>query len=83
MELIQKEQIDIVLVQEPYTFQNKLAGITRTHRTYINNEERSRAAIIIANAEIDALIITTMPQGHGSSRSKAQKYEIRGSKHVL
>jgi len=57
MELVQKEHTDIVLVQEPYTIQNKLAGITRTHRTYITNEERSRAAIIIANAEIDALII--------------------------
>jgi ribonuclease HI len=57
MKLIQQDLTDIVLVQEPYIIQNKLAGITRTHRTYITNEERSRATIVIANEEIDAIII--------------------------
>jgi hypothetical protein len=37
--------------------QNKPAGITRNHRTYITNEDRSSATIIIANEDIDAIII--------------------------
>jgi hypothetical protein len=47
----------IVFVQEPYLLQNKTAGITRTHRTYISNEDKSWAAIIIANDNIDAVLI--------------------------
>jgi Holliday junction resolvasome RuvABC ATP-dependent DNA helicase subunit len=34
MNLIQQDHTDIIFVQEPYTLQNKAAGITRTHRTY-------------------------------------------------
>jgi len=57
MNLIQQDHIDIVFVQEPYLIQNKTAGITRTHRTYISDEDKSRAAIIIANDSIDAVLI--------------------------
>ena len=57
MNLIQQDHIDIVFVQEPYLFQNKTAGITRTHRIYISDENKSRAAIIIANDSIDAVLI--------------------------
>jgi hypothetical protein len=57
MNLIQQDYIDIVFVQEPYLIQNKTAGITRTHRTYISDEDKSRAAIIIANDSIDAVLI--------------------------
>ena len=57
MSLIQQDHIDIVFVQEPYLIQNKTAGITRTHRTYISDEDKSRAAIIIANDSIDAVLI--------------------------
>jgi hypothetical protein len=57
MNLIQQDHIDIVFVQKPYLIQNKTAGITRTHRTYISDEDKSRAAIIIANDSIDAVLI--------------------------
>jgi len=57
MNLIQQDHIDIVFVQEPYLIQNKTAGITRTYRTYISDEDKSRAAIIIANDSIDAVLI--------------------------
>jgi hypothetical protein len=43
--------------QEPYLLQNKTAGITRTHRIYISNEDKSWAAIIIANDNIDAVLL--------------------------
>ena len=57
MNLIQQDHIDIVFVQELYLIQNKTAGITRTYRTYITDEDKSRAAIIIANDSIDAVLI--------------------------
>jgi len=49
MNLIQQDHTDIVFIQEPYLLQNKTAGITRTHRTYISTEDKSQAAIIITN----------------------------------
>jgi hypothetical protein len=57
MKLIQRDLTDIVFVQEPYTIQNKPVGITRSHRIYLTSEEKSRAAIIIVNDNIDALLI--------------------------
>jgi hypothetical protein len=57
MELLHQDITDIVFVQEPPIIQNKPAGITRSHRTYITNEDKSRAAIIIVNINIDALLI--------------------------
>jgi hypothetical protein len=60
MNLIQLDHTDIIFIQEPYTLQNKTAGITRTHRTYISNEDKSRAAIIIVNDNIDAVLINQL-----------------------
>ena len=57
MKLTQQDLTDILLVQEPYLIQNKLVGITRSYRTYTSNGDKSRAAIIIANDNIDALLI--------------------------
>jgi hypothetical protein len=56
MKLIQKDRFDIIFVQEPYTLQNKAAGITRTHRNYISDEYKSRAAIIIVNYNINTVL---------------------------
>jgi len=57
MNLIRQDPTDIVFVQEPYQIQNKTAGTTRSYRTCITNEDKSRVAIIIANDNIDALLI--------------------------
>jgi len=60
MNLIKQDHTDIVFVQEPYLLQNKTAGITKTHRIYISTEDRSRAAIIITNENIDAVFINQL-----------------------
>jgi SAM-dependent MidA family methyltransferase len=52
------ENIDIVFIQEPYVYQNRIKGITKGYRTYACGEEKSRAAIIIPNDTIDAIMIT-------------------------
>jgi len=60
MNLIKQDHTDIVFVQEPYLLQNKTTGITRTHRTYISTEDRSRVAIIITNENIEAVLINQL-----------------------
>jgi hypothetical protein len=57
MNIIQQDETDIVFVQEPYLLQNKTTGITRTYRICISYEEKSHATIIIANDNMDAVII--------------------------
>jgi hypothetical protein len=78
MNLIQQDHIDIVFVQEPYLIQNKTAGITRTHRTYISDADQSRAVIIIANYGID----TIKRQRQRSPRTEIQEYKDPRSKYV-
>ena len=57
MKLIQQDHTDVVFVQEPYLCQNKTAGITRSHSIYTSNEEKHRTTFIIANGNIDAVLI--------------------------
>ena len=52
------EKTEINFVQEPYLYQNKPNGITSGYRTYTDGEGKIRAAIIITNDTIDALLIT-------------------------
>jgi len=58
MQIIDTENIDIALVHEPYLYQGKIKGVRRKYRTYSYGEGKRRAAIIIADNTIDALLIT-------------------------
>jgi len=58
VQLINQHRIDVAFVQEPYTIRNQLAGIPKTFRTYTYGNDRSRAAVIISNKDIDATTIT-------------------------
>ena len=68
--LIQQDPTDIVFVQEKYLLQNKIAGIPRAYRTYISKEGKSRKAIIIANDNIDQVLITQLSGRLNSPRSE-------------
>jgi len=57
MQIINTENIDIALTQEPYVYHNRIKGITRSYRTYTYGEDKSRAAIILPNDTIDAIMI--------------------------
>ena len=46
MKLIEQDNMDIVFIQEPYLYQNRIAGIM-SHRMYISLDDKCRAAIII------------------------------------
>jgi ribonuclease HI len=58
MKVIDTDEIDLILIQEPYEYQNRPAGIENTYRTYTAGTGKHRAAIIIRNCNIDAILIT-------------------------
>lgn len=60
VQLIYELRIDLCLIQEPYTVNNKLAGIPKSMRTYVCGAGRKRAAIIISNKNIDATVINQL-----------------------
>jgi len=60
MNLIQQDHRNIVFPQEPYLLQNKAAGITRTHRTFISTEDKSRAVMKSINDNIDPVLINQL-----------------------
>jgi hypothetical protein len=58
MQIISAERIGISLSQEPYLYQNRPLGITKGYRTFTCGEEKSRAAIVISDNTVVALLIT-------------------------
>jgi len=60
MKLVEKEKADIMFIQEPYLNKHKMTGITRTYRSYFLPDDNNRAAIVITNKEIDAILITQL-----------------------
>jgi hypothetical protein len=60
MQIISAERIGIALIQEPYLYQNRPRGVTKGYRTFTSGEGKSRAAIVISNNTIDALLITQL-----------------------
>jgi len=57
MELIEKEGIDGAFIQEPYTTHNRVAGITKRYRKFTSSTGRCRAATVVTNNQIDALLM--------------------------
>jgi hypothetical protein len=60
MQVITTEKIGIALIQEPYLFHGRPAGITNRYRKFTAGEGNSRAAIVISDTTIDALPITQL-----------------------
>jgi len=56
MQVITTEKIGIALIQEPYLFHGIPLEITNRYRTFIAGEGKSRAAIVVSDTTIDALI---------------------------
>jgi hypothetical protein len=49
MKLSEQEQYDILFIQEPYLYKNRMAGIPNPQRIYTFLEDNNRAAIVITN----------------------------------
>ena len=58
MKIIEKEEPDLIFVQEPYEYQNKPVGIGKKCRIFTAGNGKHRAAIVIPNNKIDAMLIT-------------------------
>jgi hypothetical protein len=49
--------IDISFIQEPYNYQNQVIGIPRNYNIFTNGKTRKRAAVVVVNRMIDAILI--------------------------
>jgi hypothetical protein len=58
MQILAQENTDMVKIQELYLYQNSPKGIKRGNRMYTHGNGKNRAAIIITNDTIDALLLT-------------------------
>ena len=60
MPMITTEKIGIALIQEPYLCLGRTQRITNRYRTFTAGEGNSRAAIVVSDTTIDALLITQL-----------------------
>jgi len=60
MNLSVQDISDILLIQEPYIYNRKIAGISTKNKIYTFHEDKSRAAIIINKRNIDAILTTQL-----------------------
>jgi hypothetical protein len=58
MKVIDTDETDLILIQEPYEYRNRPVGIENAYRTYKVGTGKHRAAIIFRNCNIDAILIT-------------------------
>ena len=58
MNMIEKEDPDLIFVQEPSEYQNKPVGIEKKCRIFTAGNRKHREAIVIPNNKIDAKLIT-------------------------
>ena len=54
--------MDIALIQEPYVYQNLVMRISRKYRIFSSGQGKKRAAIVVNNKLIDALLVHQMSE---------------------
>ena len=60
MNIIEKEEIGIIFIQEPYLYRNMYVGINKKYRIFSSGIDQNRAAIVISNSKIDAVLVTSL-----------------------
>ena len=55
-----EEEPDLILIQEPYEYLNRPSGIEKKQRIFTAGTGKHRAAIIVVNSKIDAILITKL-----------------------
>ena len=79
MQLTEEENIDILSIQEPYIIQNQVTGIPHKYTIYTIPNTRSRAAIVITNKQIDAILLKQLSEAD----AVVAEVTINGEKLVL
>jgi hypothetical protein len=59
---MKEAHMDIALIQEPYVYQNLVTGISRKYRIFSMGQGKKRAAIVVNNKLINALLIHQMSE---------------------
>jgi hypothetical protein len=63
LNLLTKEaHMDIALLEEPYVYQNQATGISQKYRIFSGGQGKKRAAIVVTNKSLDALLIHQMSE---------------------
>jgi hypothetical protein len=57
---IDAEEPDLICIQEPYEYRNRITRIDKQHRIFTEGTGKHRAAIIIRNSNIHAIFITKL-----------------------
>jgi hypothetical protein len=57
MKLTEQGNSDIIFIQEPYQYKNRMVGLPKSSRHYTSPVDKSRPAIIITNNKRDAVLI--------------------------
>ena len=60
MKITETEEPDLLLIQEPYEYQNKPVGIEKKNRIFTAGTGKHRAAIIVINSKMDAILIAKL-----------------------
>jgi exonuclease III len=61
MKKMDDEEPDLILIQEPYEYRNRITGVDKKYRIlFTAGTGKHRAAIIIINSTIDAILITKL-----------------------
>jgi len=56
-QLTKEANIDIAFIQEPYNYQNQVIGIPRNYKIFTSGKGRKRAAVVVVNKKIDAILM--------------------------
>jgi len=54
---MKEANIDIAFIQEPYNYHNEVIGIPRHYKIFTNGKVRKRAAVVVVNKKMDAMLI--------------------------
>jgi len=60
MKKIETEEPDLLLIQEQYEYKNRLTGMSKQYQIYTAGTGKHRAAIIITNSNIGAILISKL-----------------------
>mgnify|MGYP003623217186 CR=1 FL=1 len=59
-QIILEKNIDIAVIQEPYTVSHNVTGFPKSFRIFSHGNGRKRSAIITANKNIDSILISQL-----------------------
>jgi hypothetical protein len=61
-QLTKETDIDMAFIQEPYISQNQVTEISRNYKVFTCGSGRKRAAVVVVNKMIDALLIVQLSE---------------------